>query len=1856
MRILASFLTLLFLAVNAHSITVTTLIDENDPIGAGGAVSLREAIRDVASGGTVDFDPGLSGGTIELLFGELVFGNGLTIDASSLAGGISIDAARSGGVIRFVTGFASSHENVTLRNLGIRNGLIAGSNGAGISASAVVGTTLDLVIEDCHIEGCETDRQGAAIASEEGIHMIVNRSSFIGNRTTSTGSGTAVALYGGHADFTNCTFACNHAQHAVGSAIYIVNGASATFAHCTVTQNHAKGGAIFVESGTLQFHHTIIAANSGENIATEAGGTASSFGYNIIGDVFPVPSYAKVTDILDNDPQLLEPMRRGGITYTCAFRPTSPACDAGDPLLFNPPATDQRGFARERDGNGSFFGGAEIDIGAFELGETITVDIQADENGAPGTGNGTSMREAISEAATNGAGTRIAIDPSLSDEFISLDHGELLISTPLWLDGRQTEINAILYGSPFSRILRIAAGVCATVEAVNLRAGTSTEGGAARLDPGACANFVDCQLTQNRASNSGGAIYVDGATIFLLRCTVGANYAGTWGGGISFRGSLEAVNCLFVNNEAVSGGGAISDTGSDQLSIEHCSFLNNTADNRGGGIDLAITEARITYSAFLDNTPSNHFGGSIVSGGYNAESSTGMFSQPTDKNSVTDLFEVEAPYEDIRTRTAYHKTHRSSDLIDAGQTVEEYSGCLHIDHRGLSRTRDGDGDGIARIDIGSTESDTVFIVDTHLDENDGLGVGTGASLREAILSSNTDLDHDIIEFSPGLCNQPIQLQAASGGELYVSGRVSITGLGNVPGGKRYAPNTVEILGSGSGPSQFRIFRIASTGRVKIEGLTLSGGNAGAANGGGILAESGSDLTISYCTVRHCLGQNGGGIAAEGTKLLQSNSTLAYNTAASDGGGLWAPNLKAQSFISTSTLAGNRAANGGGLVVSDNCPISSNTIAYNTASTQAGGLLLTPSSMSFGCFDTLIAHNSPDDAVVTPSYDAPMSMTTDSNASFINIPNADLSPLGDYGGSTLTVRPNAGSPVIGVVGGGNFPDQRLVTSGLPLSNVGSFQLGESIVVDTAVDENDGIATGGISLRDAIASATTPGTRISFAPALQHTTLELISNLVIDTGKLIHIDGTGVEGITISSATPRQIVVAGYAEFRGLRFTGPVEILVSPFGTDPSSHARVDRCHFQSAGSIGAAVWGTHCSTIEIVDSTFQDIAVNSAPVLIAGRGTVRGCTFVNSAGFESGGISLKGAKARAKVDFCTFVRGSRSGSGGGAAIRIETGAVAEIGQCAFDHAAGTDPVGAEVGGATISLGNNFSRNFALLLGHATDATGDPMLGALDTTGELPVLVPMPGSPLIDQFSPLLKDAPRLDVRGNRRMIDGDVNGSELSDVGAIEALPTIFVDTEIDENDGLAAGGISLRDAINFLNTRNYAETPAIRFAPHLDGATVRIVHVHGELVLTAEQDIDASSLPGGITIAGPRFDGGAQFRVMQANAPGETVRLGCLTLAEGIANDFGGGLLVENGTACVLTDCTVRDSGAPMLGGGIAARGGSGVFLERCTISGNLCGGFGGGLGVDGSFVEVLNSTISGNHADTGGGGIADLNSQCDVGLQHVTIAANTASNGGGGIDFAFQSGRASHVILAQNSPVNFHDRTANGNVASIGYNLDDGTNTQFTSGADLAGVPDAKLGPLQNNGGRTETHALLFGSPAIDNGDPGIAGFPAFDQTGFRARVQDGDYLNPATIDIGAFELDLSTLPIDMDGDCVPNADEVAMGWDPTNPADGLADTDGDGRSNGKEWIAGTDPNDPLSLLELLAVQNISNNNSQFQLTWRSVIDPAISYSIYYSEDLKEWFPVRTGIPANSTETVSFATTPPGKLRLFFEIRAVRP
>jgi hypothetical protein len=118
---------------------------------------------------------------------------------------------------------------------------------------------------------------------------------------------------------------------------------------------------------------------------------------------------------------------------------------------------------------------------------------------------------------------------------------------------------------------------------------------------------------------------------------------------------------------------------------------------------------------------------------------------------------------------------------------------------------------------------------------------------------------------------------------------------------------------------------------------------------------------------------------------------------------------------------------------------------------------------------------------------------------------------------------------------------------------------------------------------------------------------------------------------------------------------------------------------------------------------------------------------------------------------------------------------------------------------------------------------------------------------------------------------------------------------------------------------------------------------------------------------------------------------------------------------------------------------------------------------------------------------------------------ANNQAPAGGGI---FGAAVLNNTIVANNTPHNCSTPAA-----ALEHSLDgDGT---------CGGSPvDPLLGPLQDNGGDTLTHALLRGSPAIDAGDNAFCTLPT-DQRGEPfARKVDGDANGSVICDIGAFEL----------------------------------------------------------------------------------------------------------------------------------------
>jgi hypothetical protein len=271
---------------------------------------------------------------------------------------------------------------------------------------------------------------------------------------------------------------------------------------------------------------------------------------------------------------------------------------------------------------------------------------------------------------------------------------------------------------------------------------------------------------------------------------------------------------------------------------------------------------------------------------------------------------------------------------------------------------------------------------------------------------------------------------------------------------------------------------------------------------------------------------------------------------------------------------------------------------------------------------------------------------------------------------------------------------------------------------------------------------------------------------------------------------------------------------------------------------------------------------------------------------------------------------------------------------------------------------------------------------------------------------------------------------------------------------------------------------------------------------------------------------------------GGTITITNTTVTGNSATD-GGGVYIPHGVTVTIVNSTLSNN--------TAARGG-GAFIvgtlevTNSTIIGNTStgntAGDGGGAGYNAGTLNIVGSTISGNIANREGAGIYN-SEESTVTISNSTFSGNVASLTGGAIfnlatlqlaDSTLSNNSATFlaggilnfgplqigntILNAGSSGVNLYVN-GGGTVTSLDYNISSDDAGGFLTGPNDQLVTDPMLGPLQNNGGPTFTHALLPGSPAINSGDP--------DSSSRDQRY----YLRSGRPDRGAFESNGTIAPL---------------------------------------------------------------------------------------------------------------------------------
>jgi streptogramin lyase len=663
---------------------------------------------------------------------------------------------------------------------------------------------------------------------------------------------------------------------------------------------------------------------------------------------------------------------------------------------------------------------------------------------------------------------------------------------------------------------------------------------------------------------------------------------------------------------------------------------------------------------------------------------------------------------------------------------------------------------------------------------------------------------------------------------------------------------------------------------------------------------------------------------------------------------------------------------------------------------------------------------------------------------------------------------------------------------------------------------------------------------------------------------------------------------------------------------------------------------------------------------------------NQAGGEGGGVHW----VHGTLDRCT-VRGNRGAwSGGGITAWYSTMRNCLVfDNVARDHGGGVEAVGSEVKNCTIARnraagagGIAFEQNGSAINSIVWDNTASNGMnyagvGTITYSCTAPLSPSNTGHNIASD--PLFADAASNDCRlqAGSPCINAGLNEAWMTNAFDLDGSPRVLgaiVDMGAYES-------AAFPTPIHYVSLTGAHIPP---FASWLNAATTIQAAVNaatdGDTVLVGAGTFDLAStirVTNGIALRGVNgaaqttVDGGGTKRCLvmsnrQAVAEGFTIQRGSASPENhggGVLIASGGGVLrncvvrdcraydgagIGCGTNSVVEDCLIYSNRADAVGGGISCW--SGGVVRRCRIEGNAAPGYrGGGVEALGALVEqcvvsnnsscygsgvhaaygtrLLNCLIVGNRAVSGYGGGVDA--PMTVSIQNCTIADNYAATAGG-------LGAGTQVEV-RNSIICF--------------------NGARLSGTDIEGHPDMAYcctpEPGSSNGAGNVTGDPLFvdraagnyrlrsGSPCIDSGTS--SGALGVDLDGV-PRPLDGDGNGAAAYDMGAYEF-------------------VYLGGGSNMPAGGgAADSDGDGMSDAEELAAGTDPTDPASVLSVTVES--SGAPGEVVIRWPSV--EGRTYTILRALDLMDGFSELTsGIAATPPENAYMDVLPDEEPR-FYRVR----
>lgn len=388
---------------------------------------------------------------------------------------------------------------------------------------------------------------------------------------------------------------------------------------------------------------------------------------------------------------------------------------------------------------------------------------------------------------------------------------------------------------------------------------------------------IDDTTLNNNSADRGGAIFNGAAGgLTMINSTLSANEATVNGGGIANFGNASLLNATLYLNDAPIGAGIANNIGGTPP-FGAMSLKNTLIAGGSSGAD--VDDGAIAFG-----------GSSFVDGGHNLIEDVGSvtaFNNPLNANVLGMNPQLDA-LRDNGGPTLTHALLFGSPARDAGDNF----GVTLNDQRGLNRVFDGDGNGVATVDIGAFESG--FVVNSFLDtvdENPGDGINADAAgrstLRAAIMEANARPGEDTIILGPGIF------------ALTLNGRAEdfrLNSAGNIASSSETGDldilDDLNIIGAGTeltfiDAAQIdRLFQVFPNVSLKLSNLTLMNGNATSTGFGGAIRNQGETGLDNVLIINSSAGR-GGGVYNDSTGTLTvEDSLFRGNQAVQQGGALF----------------------------------------------------------------------------------------------------------------------------------------------------------------------------------------------------------------------------------------------------------------------------------------------------------------------------------------------------------------------------------------------------------------------------------------------------------------------------------------------------------------------------------------------------------------------------------------------------------------------------------------------------------------------------------------------------------------------------------------------------------------------------------------------------------------------------------------------------------------------------------------------------------------------------------------------------------------------------------------------------------